>query len=96
MLVDKKLHYLGDLFAEKLVQLIQLINEMNRQDTLLESEQEISAALAIGKPYTDPLQFLQAELMSRRRNQLQETSAHLDQALLETIVGIAASMRATG
>lgn len=96
VLVDKKLHYLGDLFAEKFVQLIQLINEMKRQETLLESEQEIKAALAIREPYTDPLQFLQVELMSRRRNQMQQKSAHLDEALLETIVGIAASMRATG
>lgn len=96
VLVDKKLHYLGDLFAEKLVQLIRLINEMKRQDTLLESEQEINAALAIRKPYTDPLQFLQVELMSRRRNQTQQNSTHLDEALLETIIGIAASMRNIG
>ncbi len=96
VLVDEKLHYLGDLFGEKLVQLIRLINELKRQRTLLESEQETSATLAMQNRATDPLQFLQVELVSRSRNQKQESSARLDEALLETIVGIAASLRNTG
>ncbi|HJN51939.1 MAG: phosphoenolpyruvate carboxylase [Pseudomonadales bacterium] len=95
-LVDQKLRYLGDLFGEKLIQLIHLINELKRQGTLLESDQETNAALEIKHPYTDPLQFLQVELVSRRRNQMQENSTRLDAALLETIVGIAASLRNTG
>lgn len=96
VLVDKNLHYLGDQFREQLVQLIHQINELKQQSTLLETEQAINAALAIRNPYTDPLHFLQVELMSRSRNQKQENSTDLDEALLETIVGIAASMRNTG
>lgn len=96
VLVDKNLHYLGDQFREKLLQLIHQINELKQQSTLLETEQAINAALTIRNPYTDPLHFLQVELMSRSRNQMQENSSGLDKALLETIVGIAASMRNTG
>jgi phosphoenolpyruvate carboxylase len=96
VLVDRSLHDLGDQFRQKLVELIHLINELKRQSVLLETEPEIGATLAIRNPYTDPLHFLQVELMSRSRNPMQESGTRLDEALLETIVGIAASMRNTG
>jgi len=96
VLVDQNLHAMGVLFREKLVQLIHLINELKRQDALLESEQQMNAMLAIRNTYTDPLHFLQVESLSRSRNQKQESKTRLDEVLLETIVGIAASMRNTG
>jgi phosphoenolpyruvate carboxylase len=43
--------------------------------------------------YTDPLNFLQAELLQRNR---QAQDEQLERAIMVTIAGIAAGMRNTG
>lgn len=94
-LVDLKLKYLGDLLREKLALLIRLINELKQQERLLERESGSAAAMDLRNPYTDPLHFLQAVLVERQRRS-ESANPQLDRALLETMIGIAASMRDTG
>ncbi|MDG2325488.1 MAG: phosphoenolpyruvate carboxylase, partial [Halioglobus sp.] len=48
---------------------------------------------SIGHIYTDPLNFLQAELLKRNR-EMEEPDA--ERAIMVTIAGIAAGMRNTG
>ncbi len=85
---------LGDSLRERLHQVIDVINEMKGQASLLASEPGIERSLAVRDPYTDPLHFLQAELMHRLRHTDSEPSA--EQALMVSMAGIAAGMRNTG
>jgi phosphoenolpyruvate carboxylase len=50
--------------------------------------------MALRNPYTDPLHYLQAELM--RRTRIQPDNQSLEHALKVTMAGIAAGMRNTG
>lgn len=96
VLVSPELHHMADLFTRELENLINLINRIKRQDRLLASAPEITASLAVRNTYTDPLHFLQMELISRRREHAKNTSVVINKALLVTIAGIAAGMRSTG
>lgn len=94
-LVQPELRELGDRFRERMAELIGMINSLKAQQALLEGAPEIKRSLDLRHPYTDPLHFLQIELLSRCRHGEME-SEQLDKALLVTIAGIAASMRNTG
>lgn len=94
-LVSPELHHLADQFTSKLAGLTNLINRIKQQDRLLASAPEITTSLALRNTYTDPLHFLQMELISRRRKDARNTSAVINKALLVTIAGIAAGMRST-
>lgn len=96
VLVSPELHHMADLFTRELDNLISLINRIKRQDRLLASTPEITASLAVRNTYTDPLHFLQMELISRRREHAKNTSVVINKALLVTIAGIAAGMRSIG
>jgi phosphoenolpyruvate carboxylase len=52
--------------------------------------------MSVRNPYTDPLHYLQAELLYRDRNLPAEGMAEVEQALKVTMAGIAAGMRNTG
>ncbi len=102
VLVPDRLQPMGDEFRARLVSLIDNVNQIKGQSELLESSPEIKQSLDLRHPYTDPLHFLQIELISRYRNQensqegLLEGSEKLKKAILVTIAGIAAGMRNTG
>ena len=85
---------LGQSLRGRLVEVIDLVNQLKDQSKLLEQEPQIERALALRDPYTDPLHFLQAELMRRLRTSDQEPAA--EQALMVSMAGIAAGMRNTG
>ncbi|MGB0966162.1 MAG: phosphoenolpyruvate carboxylase, partial [Litorivicinus sp.] len=85
---------LGASLRSRLSQVIAVVNELKDQSKLLASEPAIERSLAIRDPYTDPLHFLQAELMHRLRQEQAEPSA--EQALMVSMAGIAAGMRNTG
>jgi len=95
VLVNPELHHWADQFTSELDNLTNLINLIKQQDRLLSSAPEITTSLAIRNTYTDPLHFLQMELMSRRRSDGRNTSVAINKALLVTIAGIAAGMRST-
>ncbi|MBD3647346.1 MAG: phosphoenolpyruvate carboxylase, partial [Pseudomonadales bacterium] len=95
VLVDPPLRKMGEEFIQRMNRLIAKLNELKEQQSLLEDAPEIKRSLDLRNPYTDPLHFLQIELMSRCRNNV-ETTEEINKALLVTIAGIAASMRNTG
>jgi phosphoenolpyruvate carboxylase len=95
-LVDEPLQEIGRDFHRRLSDLIASINKLKGQSSLLEKYPEIQRAIDLRNPYTDPLHFLQIELLSRSRNAGSKELEKINKALLVTIAGIAASMRNTG
>ena len=95
VLVNPALQPLGEELRTRLNALIGHLNRLKGQTRLLETSPEIRRTLELRHPYTDPLHFLQIELMARSRHST-ETDTYVDKALLVTIAGIAAGMRNTG
>ncbi|MFT7223440.1 MAG: phosphoenolpyruvate carboxylase [Cellvibrionaceae bacterium] len=95
-LVDKSLHGLGQQLRQDLQQLTELLNELKHQQQLLAQEPLLKQALEVRKPYVDPLNYLQAELLKRERRGGSANSQASEQALKVTMAGISAGMRNTG
>lgn len=95
VLVEERLQGFSTEFAERLETLTQAILSLTQQSELLEKQPSIKRSLELRNPYTDPLHFLQIELMHRCRAD-DGVHATVDKALMVTIAGIAASMRNTG
>ncbi len=96
-LVPENLHYLGKQLRGMLEQAIDTLLELKGEQELMSGQPEIRQAIALRNPYTDPLNYLQAELLRRVRQQDdQEPVQHFEKALMITIAGIAAGMRNTG
>jgi len=96
ILVEERLQPMGKELHNKLSKLIERINSIKHQEVLLEHQQEIKQSLELRHPYTDPLHFLQIELVSRYRHAPDNFTDTAKKALVVTIAGIAASMRNTG
>lgn len=94
-LVDEEYRGLGEQLRGELVALAKLIKDIKQQPALLEDDPLLQQSINIRKPYIDPLNYLQAELLKRERN-VGEISPELEQALKVTMAGIAAGMRNTG
>ncbi|HEY7886296.1 MAG TPA: phosphoenolpyruvate carboxylase, partial [Cellvibrionaceae bacterium] len=67
-LVPPELHGLGQELRADIAALEVLINRIKRQDALFDSEQMLRLSLSVRKPYIDPLNYLQAELLKRHRS----------------------------
>lgn len=85
---------LGASLRERLGQVIDSVNTLKGQSKLLAGEPRIERSLAVRDIYTDPLHFLQAELMHRLRST--EADPQTERALMVSMAGIAAGMRNTG
>jgi phosphoenolpyruvate carboxylase len=94
VLVPEHLSFLGEQFQTELATLIDNVNHIKKQELLLEHAPEVRRTIDLRDPYTDPLHFLQIELISRYRQD--DNNERVKKALLITIAGIAASMRNTG
>ena len=94
-LLDSNLTDLGNELRGRLGGLIQSLNALKGQSTLLASAPELRRMLDLRNPYADPLHFMQIELMTRFRH-ASVRDIHVDKALLVTIAGIAASVRNVG
>ncbi|WP_049723384.1 phosphoenolpyruvate carboxylase [Gilvimarinus polysaccharolyticus] len=94
-LVPAELHPLGQQLRADLGALEVLINRIKRQDELFDSDPMLRQALNVRKPYIDPLNYLQAELLKRHRSG-KPFSEELERALKVTMAGISAGMRNTG
>ncbi|MDB5101589.1 MAG: Phosphoenolpyruvate carboxylase [Cyanobacteria bacterium RYN_339] len=67
------------------------------QPTLLADNGTLRRSIEVRNPYVDPLNYLQVELLARRREQeLESERALLDDALKLSVNGIAAGMKNTG
>lgn len=95
-LTDKTLAAFGKSLRDKLYTVTSGWLELIEQDDLLADSPVIKRSISVRNPYTDALNFLQAEALSRYREKPKPKDLNLRHALLLTIVGIAAGMRNTG
>jgi len=86
---------LGKQLRADLANCADYVNKIKQQSQVLESDPLLQRSISIRKPYTDPLNYLQAELLKRDRSN-EKIDPELDQALKVTMAGIAAGMRNTG
>lgn len=94
-LVPEQYRGLGHELRDDLQALEGLINQMKKQETILADDPMLRQSLEVRKPYVDPLNYLQAELLKRYRSS-ENISPDLERALKVTMAGIAAGMRNTG
>ncbi len=94
-LVKPELHSLGQQLREDLRKLEKQLNKMKAQENVLDSDPRLQLSINVRKPYVDPLNYLQAELLKRERL-AGEMSPELERALKVTMAGISAGMRNTG
>ncbi|MFL1454600.1 phosphoenolpyruvate carboxylase [Marinobacter sp. GN3S48] len=95
---DEDLKKLGGSLRERLNGCIDRLLELKDQQTLLEGEPVFAHSMRVRNPYTDPLHYLQAELLKRDRQSegKGEVPEVVGRALKVTMAGIAAGMRNTG
>ncbi len=96
-LVKKELWYLGQSLREQLKADIQTVLELSGKGHQLMSDLPwVAESIALRNVYTDPLNLLQVELLRRLRENPDNPTPDVEQALMITITGIAAGMRNTG
>ncbi|PID41890.1 MAG: phosphoenolpyruvate carboxylase [Proteobacteria bacterium] len=95
-LVPDELHLLGGHLRNRLNVARNVVNKIKKQSELLEGTPVFRQSMSVRNPYTDPLHFLQSELLYRDRNHPEGDSAAVERALKVTMAGIAAGMRNTG
>jgi phosphoenolpyruvate carboxylase len=105
--MDIAAHYVASLVAPELQPLFAVVrDEFDRTcdqvlrltggDRLLDRSPELQDAIAIRKPYLDPICYLQVALLGRLRSSSSEPEPLLRRALLLTVNGVAAGLRNTG
>jgi phosphoenolpyruvate carboxylase len=101
LLVSDELKPLGRELRHRFLDIVKLVNKVKNQDSLQQSNPQLQSSLDVRNPYTDPLHYLQAELL--RRDRLADASgdemeghALVESALKVTMAGIAAGIRNTG
>lgn len=95
-LVEPELQMLGSQLRLRLQRVRELVLLINGQNKLLDNHPVLRYSMAVRDPYTDPLHYLQAELLYRERQQPEIVSKAVEQSLMVTMAGIAAGMRNTG
>ena len=98
-LVDPSLWGLGEQLRAQLADDIKTVLAISNDAHLMADQPWIAESIALRNVYTDPLNVLQAELLSRSRAceaAGEVTAPEVEQALMVTIAGIAAGMRNTG
>lgn len=94
-LVPQELLHFGQTLRQRLEVVHQQVLQILQQQHLLEHNIGLQHSMSVRNPYTDPLHYLQAELMQRERQQ-QTPNSQVEQALKVTMAGIAAGLRNTG
>lgn len=95
-LVPDALKPLGQTLRTRLERMRTVVLRIQQQTHLLENHQALQRSMQVRNPYTDPLHYLQAELLYRNRQSGGGANHALEQALKVTMAGIAAGMRNTG
>ncbi|WP_022942648.1 phosphoenolpyruvate carboxylase [Psychromonas hadalis] len=95
-LVPKELWPLGQRLRDNLKLTREMVLETIPDHKLMQEQPWIKESISLRNPYVDPLNMLQAELLSRSRKNGDEICPVIDQALMVTIAGIAAGLRNTG
>ncbi|QFU76577.1 phosphoenolpyruvate carboxylase [Halioglobus maricola] len=92
-LVPDELKSIGEGLRAQLASDTETILELTGAEAPMSDQSWEAESLRLRNIYTDPLNFLQAELLRRNR---EETRPELERAIMVTIAGIAAGMRNTG
>jgi phosphoenolpyruvate carboxylase len=92
-LVPEDLKPIGERLRAQLARDIQTVLSVLESDTLVADQPWTAESIRLRNIYTDPLNFLQAELLQRNR---EHSEPELERAIMVTIAGIAAGMRNTG
>jgi phosphoenolpyruvate carboxylase len=95
-LVTSDLVPLGDNLRQQFIAAHQSLLQVLGKKKLLAKNHVLDRSINLRNPYLLPLHLLQVELLYRVREQGDNAPQELIQALLTTIVGIAAGMRNTG
>ena len=95
-LVEERLRPLGQSLRERLRACVTLINDLKGQPALLEDAPVFAHSMRVRNTYTDPLHYLQAELLRRDREATGPVPANVERALKVTMAGSATGMRNTG
>ncbi|PLW69732.1 phosphoenolpyruvate carboxylase [Pseudohalioglobus lutimaris] len=93
VLVPPALQEIGAGLRAQLSEDIECVLAIQGERELLADQPWTAETIRLRNIYTDPLNFLQAELLQRNREQEDE---RLERAIMVTIAGIAAGMRNTG
>lgn len=99
MLVPDRLRPLGVSLRDRFREMVKVINRLKDQDTLMESNPAFGESLKVRATYTNPLHYLQAELLKRERapeGVSEKEREQVEMALKVTMAGIAAGIRNTG
>lgn len=94
-LVEPELWPLGEQLRARLAQDIKAVLMVENSEHLMAQNPWGVESIRLRNIYVEPLNMLQAELLSRTRA-LKEENVELDEALMVTIAGIATGMRNTG
>lgn len=92
-LVPDPLKPIGERLRSQLARDIQTVLSILGTDSLVADQPWTAESIRLRNIYTDPLNFLQAELLQRNR---EHSEPELERAIMVTIAGIAAGMRNTG
>jgi len=95
-LVEERLQELGRSLRERLRACVTLINDLKGQPALLRDVPVFAHSMQVRNTYTDPLHYLQAELLRRDREVSGSVPENVERALKVTMAGIATGMRNTG
>jgi phosphoenolpyruvate carboxylase len=96
LLVEPDMQPLGHVLRERLKNVTARVLQVKEQSELLEDNHALQQSIQVRDPYTDPLHYLQAELLFRERQSADVISTEVEKALMVTMAGIAAGMRNTG
>jgi len=95
-LVPVEMQPLGSELRQRLELVTDLVLQVKGLGGLLEDNIPLQHSMQVRNPYTDPLHYLQAELLYRERLSSDVISTEVEKALMVTMAGIAAGMRNTG
>lgn len=96
-LVPEDQRHWGDQLRAQLENAVEQVVAVVPSHTLMDADPQIYASIAARKPYIDPLNILQVELLKRLRECGEVCGGTvLEKALMVTIAGVAAGLRNTG
>ncbi len=95
LLVPDQTRHIGETLRSQLGRDIATILGIHGSGSLLEDQPWTAESIRLRNIYTDPLNYLQAELLQRHRAS-ETPEEQVERAIMVTIAGIAAGMRNTG
>ncbi len=97
LLVPQGTRPIGDALRQQLARDIDTVLGIHGSESLLQDQPWTAESIHLRNIYTDPLNYLQAELLKRHRADPEgEPEPEVERAIMVTIAGIAAGMRNTG